>query len=306
VYAIAAQIAAALAVGAAAERRFGTRAQQAARLVLRAMLYLLVPFIAFFNIARLHVDVNVGGGIALGYVALLLTGALAYVLGSRALGLSRPATGSLMCSVVQGNTGYLGLPLAAALLGSNRLGEAVAYDSLVQAPTLLVAGFGIGAAFGTRAGEGARQRGRAFLARNPPLLAVIAGLLAPASLAPDALVDVSRGVVFALLPLGFFAVGVTLSTEGEAGAVRFPPAFTRPIATALALRLIVAPGLLLLMAAPLIHLPAPYLLLAAMPCGINGLVVAHSYGLDLGLSAGAIAWSTAVVVLVGLVAVSVT
>lgn len=304
-YFIAAQIAAALAVGTAAERRFELGAQRAAKIVLRTMLYVLVPFVFFFNIARLHIDVNVGGGIALGYVALLLTGAAAYVLGSRVLKLDRPATGSLMCSVVQGNTGYLGLPLAAALLGSEKLGEAVAYDSLVQAPTLFVAGFGIGAAFGTSAGESARERGRAFLARNPPLLAVIAGLLAPASLAPAALVDISGGVVFALLPLGFFAVGVTLSAESEEGTVRFPPAFTRPIATALALRLVVAPGLLLLMALPLIHLPTAYLLLAAMPCGINGLVVAHSYGLDLGLSAGAIAWSTALVVVVGLVAVSV-
>jgi predicted permease len=305
VYFIAAQIAAALAVGTLSERRFGARAQLVAKIVLRTMLYALVPFVFFFNIARLHIDVNVGGGIALGYVALLLTGAAAYLLGSRVLGLDRPATGSLMCSVVQGNTGYLGLPLALALLGSAQFGQAVAYDSLVQAPTLFVAGFGIGAAFGTSAGQSARERGRAFLARNPPLLAVIAGLIAPASLAPDVLVDLSRGIVFALLPLGFFAVGVTLSAEREDGAVRFPPAFTRPIAAALALRLVLAPGLLALMALPLIHLPTAYLLLAAMPCGINGLVVAHSYGLDLGVSAGAIAWSTAVVVVVGLVAVSV-
>jgi predicted permease len=304
-YGIAATIAAALAVGASAEHRYGAGAHRAAQLVLRTMLYALVPFIAFFNIARLHVDANVGGGIGLGYVALAVTGGLAYVAGRRLLALSRPGTGSLMCSVVQGNTGYLGLPLTVALLGSHRLGEAVAYDSLVQAPTLLVAGFGIGAAFGTRAGEGARQRLRAFIARNPPLVAVIAGLLAPESLSPDVLVHVSRVLVISLLPLGFFAVGVTLAGEAEQGAIRFPPPFTRAIGVALGLRLLVAPGLLALLAYPLIHLPAPYLLLAAMPSGINGLVIAHAYGLDLSLSSGAIAWSTAVVVVAGLVAVTV-
>ncbi|MDP9385522.1 MAG: hypothetical protein M3P50_09860 [Actinomycetota bacterium] len=51
-----------------------------------------------------------------------------------------------------------------------------------------------------------------------------------------------------------------------------------------------------------IDLPEPYLLLAAMPAGINGLVVAHAYGLDLQFAAAAIAWSTAVVVVVALVA----
>jgi predicted permease len=33
-----------------------------------------------------------------------------------------------------------------------------------------------------------------------------------------------------------------------------------------------------------------------MPSGVNALVVAHAYGLDLRLLASAIAWSTAVVV----------
>jgi predicted permease len=304
-YAIAVTIAAALAAGAASERRFGEGARRASRLVLATMLYGLVPFITFFNIARLHIDANVGGGIGLGYVALALTGGVAYLVARRVLRLGRPATGSLLCSVIQGNTGYLGLPLTVALLGPRRLGEAVAYDSLVQAPTLLVAGFGVGAAFGTRAGAGARARLRSFVVRNPPLLAVLAGLLAPRALAPDVLVHASRALVIALLPLGFFAVGVTLSTDAEAGAARFPPPLTRAIGVALGLRLLLAPALLLLLALPLIDLPAPYLLLAAMPSGINGLVIAHAYGLDLSLSSGAIAWSTLVVVVAGLIAVSV-
>jgi hypothetical protein len=37
-----------------------------------------------------------------------------------------------------------------------------------------------------------------------------------------------------------------------------------------------------------------------MPAGLNGITVAHVYGLDLRLSAGAIAWSTLVAIAVGL------
>ena len=66
----------------------------------------------------------------------------------------------------------------------------------------------------------------------------------------------------------------------------------------MALRLVVAPTLLLLIALPLIDLPGPYLLLAAMPCGINTMIVAHAYGLDLRIAAGAVAWSTAIAVVV--------
>jgi malate permease and related proteins len=299
---VAATIAASVAVGIASERRWGEGARRAARGVLMGMLYTLVPFIAFFNIARLHVDVDVGAGLGLACVMLTLVGLAAWFVGARLLALSRPETGSLIAAAMQVNTGYVGLPLVVTLLGADALGEAAAYDSLVTAPWLFGPVFAVGAAFGSAAGEGALERTKAFFTRNPPLLAVIAAVIAPDALAPDALVDASRIAVFALVPLGFFAVGVTLATEADEGAVPFPPPLTRPVAAALILRLLLAPTLLYLMAAPLIDLPDPYLLLAAMPTGINTIVVAHAYGLDLRIAAGAIAWSTGIVVATALVA----
>ena len=300
--AIAATIAASVAVGVGAERRFGERAQRAARNVLTAALYTLVPFVVFFNVARLDVDVDVGVGLLLAYVMLACVALLAWAAGARLLRLDRPGTGAVIASVLQVNTGFVGLPLTAALLGTGSLAEAVAYDSAVTVPILFGAVFAVGAAFGSRAGEGFRERTRAFFLRNPPLLALVLALLVPDGLAPDVLVDASRVLVFAFVPIGFFAVGVTLAAEAEEGAFPFPPPFGPPVATAVILRLLVAPALLLALAAPLIDLPDPYLLLSAMPTGINTLVVAHVYGLDLKIAAGAIAWSTTIVVLAGLLA----
>ena len=299
--AIAATIAAAVAVGVAAERRFGVRAENASRLMLLTALYTLAPFVIFFNVARLHVTVDVGGGLVLAYVVLAAVGLAAYFAGSRVLSLTRPAIGSLMASVMQVNTGFLGLPLVIALVGSSHLGTAVAYDALVTNPVLLLAVFGVGAAFGSRAGEGVRERLRAFLLRNPPLFAAIAGFAAPAALAPDGLVDISRVAVLAFAPLGFFAVGVTLAAEADEGSVPFPPPLTRPVTVAVALRLVLAPALLLALGAVLIDLPDTFLLMAAMPTGINTITVAHLYGLDLRIAAGAIAWSTAIVIAVAVV-----
>jgi predicted permease len=298
---IAATIAASVAIGIACERRWGTGARRAARGVLMGMLYTLVPFIVFFNIARLEVDVDVGGGLALAYLTLALAGLAAYLVGSRLLGLARHGTGALMVAVMQVNTGYVGLPLVVALLGSDSLGQAAAYDALVTAPWLFGPVFAVGAAFGSDAGEGARERTKAFFVRNPPLLAVIAAVVAPDALAPDVLVDASRVMVFALVPLGFFAVGVTLAAEADEGKVPFPPPLIRPVVAALGLRLLLAPALLFLFALPLIDLPDPYLLLAAMPSGINTIVVAEAYGLDIRIAAGAVAWSTAIVVVAALV-----
>jgi len=60
------------------------------------------------------------------------------------------------------------------------------------------------------------------------------------------------------------------------------------------------PALLILLAAPLIDLPPAYRLLSAMPSGLNSLIVAHAYGLDMEITAEAVTWSTAIVVLAAL------
>ncbi|MGZ5362197.1 MAG: AEC family transporter [Solirubrobacterales bacterium] len=281
--------------GVAAERRWRDRAGAAARAGLSASLYTLVPFVIFFNLARLELNVDIGGGILIGYVALATASMLAWWAG-RVMELPRASHGALIVCVLVANTGYLGYPLCASLLGFDSLGEAIAYDILVSAPALLLVGFAVGAAFGDRAGAGPRERVIAFFTRNPLLYAAIAALLAPDALAPDALLDASRVAVIALLPIGFFAVGAILAEEAEEGYLTLGSPFRPEVSIAIVLRMVVVPGLLLAMAAPLIDLPGPYLLLAAMPVGINTLLVGHVYGLDLRLSAQAVAWSTAIAV----------
>jgi malate permease and related proteins len=264
------------------------------------MLYALLPPVIFFNIAASSIDVEHGVGLGLGLIASSLAALTAYFLSSRVLGLARHRTGAVVCAVLSVNTGYLGYPLTVALLGRDQLPTAVLYDVLVTGPCLLLGAFAVGAALGTKAGEGPRQRIRAFFTRNPPLYAAIAGLLAPDALAPQALVDVSQVLIVAILPIGFFAVGATLAENAEHGELPMPPPLTRPVAVALISRLALAPALLMLLAAPLIHLPPAYRLLSAMPSGINSMVVAHAYGLDMEITAEAVTWSTAIVVLAAL------
>jgi malate permease and related proteins len=290
------------AAGIAAERRWPDTAVGWARRLLVISLYTLIPFVVFFNLARTHIDTDEAGGLVIGWVALLCASGVAWIVGTRILRLDRPGRGTLITATLVANSGYLGYPLCASLLGFHALGEAVVYDVGVSSPALLLLGFGTGAAFGTKAGEGFGDRVVAFLTRNPPLFAAIAGLLVPNSFAPDALVDISRGFVIALLPIGFFAVGAVLAEEVEGGRVRLGSPFDPPIGAAIVLRLIVAPGLLLLLSLPFIDLPGPFLLLAAMPCGINTLLVAHVYGLDSKLAAQAVAWTTAVAIAAVLIA----
>lgn len=297
----AAVIVAAVAVGVWAERRRPLAAGRAARRSLLLMLYVLIPPLIFVNLAASEIDVEHGIGLGLGLVAIALAGVLTWALASRLLGLARHQTGAVVSAVLCMNTGYLGYPLTVALLGRDELSTAVLYDVMVSGPSLLLGAFAVGAAFGTKAGEGPRERIRAFFTRNPPLYAAIAGLLAPEALAPGWAVDASQLLIVAILPIGFFAVGATLAENAEHGALPMPPPLTRPVGLALAMRLGLAPALLIGLTAPVVDLPAAYILLASMPTGLNSMVVAHAYGLDLEITAEAVVWSTAIVVSAALV-----
>jgi malate permease and related proteins len=299
---VALAILASTAVGAGAEHRFGTRAQRFSRGLIDFMVWALLPFIVFFIVARLQLGGGVGIGLLLGYAELAIVGVLAAQIGTRVLKLPRPSVGALILTVMLANTGYLGIPLVAALLGHHALAPAIAWDTIVSQVMLYTAGFAVGAAYGTEAGETPGERARAFVTRNPVLWALIAGLVAPNALAPEAIVDAARFcAAYAVLPVGFFILGVNLMSEREEGVFGFPPPLTPPVGVALVLRMAVAPGLLYVFSKATVDVPDAYLLQAGMASGINSLIVGHLYGLDLRLAASAIAWSTALAVVAGLV-----
>ena len=298
--ALAAVIVAATAAGFGVEQRMGPRADGVAQRVVWVMLWVVGPPVVFLNIAALEPTAEVGAGIAFAYVAVGASLAIAYGIGTWLLRLPQPGVGALMLVAAFANTGYLGLPFTAALFGLDELPNAVAYDVVVTSLGIFTIGFSVGAAFGT-VGDRPRERVAAFFARNQMLWACAAGFVAPAVLAPDWAVDASQVAVFLLLPLGFFVVGVTLATEAEEGALKFPPALSPSVGVALALRLLVSPAILVGLSLTLVDVPDSYLSQAAMPSAINAIVVAHTYNLDRRLVAAAIAWSTAIVVLAGLV-----
>ncbi len=299
---IALAIAASIAAGVEAERRRGARAGVLARRILTFLLYVVMPVVAFFNIARLELSADVGFGIVLGWLALAVAALIGWLIARRVLRMPPPSAGVLAIVGLQANTGLMGIAVVGAVLGFSHLSEGVAYDALVQQPVFFIGSFAIAAATGTKAGETVRERVKAFFVRNPPLVAVALGLVAPDALAPDVLVDAARILILTVPVLGFFAVGVTLAEEAEEGALKFPPPLTAPIGVAIVLRLVVAPVLLYLLAAPFIDLPSAFLLAAAMPAGLHIVVLAHVYGLDVPFAASAIVWTTMVAVPVLLVA----
>ena len=66
--------------------------------------------------------------------------------------------------------------------------------------------------------------------------------------------------------------------------------------------MVLAPLLLIALAALTVDVPDAYLVQAAMPVAVNTLVVAHAYDLDRAIAAAALAWSTAIALIGGLAA----
>ncbi|WP_372792023.1 AEC family transporter [Paraconexibacter sp.] len=301
----------AAAAGMASERRWGERAVDGTGKAFDVLLYGLLPLITFFAVTRLELTPGLGVGLLLAYSELAIVGLTAYAVCRRVLDLGDAATGAVVVSSILANTGYLGLPLSAAVLGTDVIPEAITWDLAVSVPMLFLPAFAIGAALGTRAGGTPRERLRSFLIRNPPLVALLLALVAPDAWAPEALAEIARYSALALLPVGFFALGVHLRQEAEDGTLRFPPPLTPPVLVVLASRVVLAPllfasGALTVMALTAVEIPDAYFTQAAMPCGINALIVAHVYGLDLRITASAVAWSTTAVVTVALIAAAVT
>ena len=296
--ALALVVVAATGAGLEARRRLGGRAERIASLLLNVVLWAVFPIVAFFNVASLDLTGQVFAGIAYGWASVAAGGLVAYVVGSRLLALSRPALGALVIVGGFGNTGFLGLPFQTALFGRDALPSAVAYDALVSGALFVTVGFSIAAAFGTVASR-PRDRVRAFLARNPPLWATLAGLVAPDALAPQFAVDSSPLLVAAAVPFGFFAVGVTLGGAGARGL----PALDRTVLTALGCKVVAAPAVVLALSTVFVAVPGVYLVQPAMASALNSVVVANAYGLDGRVCAAAVSWSTAIVLTVG-VAVS--
>lgn len=288
-------------LGIFASRRWGKRADDASNLIMTVVLWGLLPIVLFFNLARFELTTQVGTALAFAHVAQFSVLIAAYAAGRWLLQLGRPARGTLITCALLGNTAYLGFPFTAAALGFDQLGAAVSYDTLVMMPSLLLVGFSVGAAFGTHA-QRPSERVRSFFTKNPVLYAAVAALLVPNSFAPDWTLDLTRLLVVAILPLGFFAVGVTLQHEAEEDRFSFPPPLTTAVGTAVLLKLTLPPAVLALLSMTVSKVPDAYLLQAAMASGINNLLIAHNYGLDRKLAAAAIIYSTALVALAGLLA----
>nr|WP_184024485.1 AEC family transporter [Deinococcus budaensis] len=264
-------------VGALLARRFPLHPDTLGKVSLNA----LTPALALSSLLGTTVTARAGLRLSLAYFALAGLGVLAaYLAARRTPGLTRRA---VMASVAIGNNGNFGLPIALFALGQAGLDQAVVIFLCSVVLTFTLGPLLYGSAGGARAGLLAVLRLPVVWCIGAALLVRLLDLPLPLGL--------RRGIDLlgqAALPMVLLSLGIQL---GQSGHV----ALTRPVLTAVGLRVFAMPALALAvgLAFGLRGLGLQGLVLAsAMPTAVNAFLLAREYGADADTVASAVALST--------------
>ena len=237
------------------------------------VLYVCLPAAVLLYVPRLHLQWSLLG---MALTPWLLMGAtwLLAGLAARLWKFGREQYAVLLLCVGLGNTSFLGYPMVRALLGESAVQYAVVYDQFGTFVMLSTLGLYVCARYSGDAPPGPRQVALR-IARFPPAWALLLGLtLMPAEPPPWIGAGLQR-LADAMLPLVMLAVGLSIR-------LRLPREELGPLATGLALKLVVMPAialpLSLLFGMPPLMLRAN-VLESAMPTMVSAAALAMAHGL---------------------------
>lgn len=208
----------------------------AAEVLNLVVLYVCLPAAVLVHVPKLRFDPSLLGLAATPWLLAAATVALVLPL-ARWLRFRRDETGVVLLSVALCNSSFIGYPMVAALLGADAVPYAVVYDQF--GTFLLLSTFGL-AVIARHAGDRppAPREVLARIVRFPPLWALALALLAMPAQPPAWIGGALATLAGAMLPLVMLAVGLSIS-------LRMPRDELRPLATGLALKLLVMPALAL-------------------------------------------------------------
>jgi predicted permease len=251
-------IVASASVGAVSRRRSPARAELLSERLIRFVLWVVLPPCVFVNVAHFDLTSGAGAGLLLGLGCLAFGGSAALV-ATRVLALPPRSAGAVICCSIVGNTGYFGLPATLVVFGSGAVTTAAGWDALLTGPVTFIVGFAVGAYFGEDDGAGMGERAWLFLRRNPVLWVLFPALLMPSSAIPHLALDISHIAFLALVPVGFYILGVSLALPVASGA----ESLVAPVGVAVVIRLAMVPALFAVGAGVVGRIPDSYYIQAS-------------------------------------------
>jgi predicted permease len=251
------------------------------------IIYVGLPAFVFRAVHSATLSWSLLSAVAVAWATFAVMLALSWAL-AKALRLPPTIAGAFILTSALGNTGYIGYPATAALLGDRAVPEAVFYDVFGTVFALVLVGLFVAQHFGA-ADDVDRVNPLREILTFPAVVALVVAL----ALRPVAMpFVVSRGIDLCaslVAPLIMLAVGISL----RPGAVR---GYATALGTQAALKLLVAPaialgfGLLIVGREPALR---AVVLEASMPAMMLTLPIGGRFELDTDYIASAIFVSTA-------------
>ncbi|MEN0039212.1 MAG: AEC family transporter [Cellvibrio sp.] len=256
------------------------------------VIYVALPALVLAEIPKLTFDHEALVPVVAAWLIMIVSALLTWCT-ARAMDWSREITGALMLLIPLGNTGFVGIPLIEAHLGSGAIPYAILYDQLGTFVALNTYGV-IVACYYSSGSTSAAKIVRSIMV-FPPFIALIIALATSVFSYPDWLSSALARISSTLVPVVMVAVGLqwrlTLSKE-----------YLSPLVLGLIYILLVTPAIayLGLWLLGIDGLAAQVVILeAAMPAMISAGVLAMSHNLAPRFASSMVGYS----LLIGLVSV---
>ncbi len=276
-------------------KRFGVLSAEDSRPIHAVIVYAGLPALVFRSVHGAELSTELALVAAVAWVVFALSALLAWG-ATRALRLPPRVAGGFIIAAALGNTGYIGYPVAQALLGDAGLVRAIFYDVFGTVGALLFVGLVIAQHYG-RIGESgseaggapalepvasrvSRHAGRVNPLREaltfPAVIALGVAVLTRPLPVPEVVSSGIDALAMLVVPLIMLSVGLTLEVRRMAH---------RPIALGMlaVIRLLVAPLVAIVVGSLLLDDPAALRLVvleAGMPAMMLSIVVGARFGLD--------------------------
>lgn len=248
------------------------------------VIYVALPALVLNEIPKLELDHRALLPILMAWAVMAFSAGLTF-LTARFLKWPRPVTGAMLLVVTLGNTGFVGIPLIEALLGSEAIPYAILYDQFGTFLALNTVGIAIAVYYSNETGE-AESLWRNIV-KFPPFIALLLAFALRFTGYPTLMNEVLPRLASTLVPVVMVAVGLQWR-------LRLEREHLAPLLTALFFILILQPSFAFALITILgfdgvvAHV---VILEAAMPAMISAGVLAMAYQLAPRLASSIVGYS---------------
>lgn len=170
------------------------------------LMYVALPALIFVTVQKSTLQPSLIGVVALAWVIALVGMALAWGL-TRLLKLEGPTAGAFILLAVFGNTGYIGYPVASAILGDPGLARAIFYDVFGNTMAVITIGTFVVSRYGH---HNVKVNPLREIVTFPPFIALAAALALHSVSIPLVVTDWLAALGKLVVPVVMISVGLTL------------------------------------------------------------------------------------------------